>query len=42
MPAAEELHHLSNDPLNAEPPSLEELIKYEVTPTKLVYARNHG
>ena len=36
------LHIYLSEPFNAEPEDLTEFIKYYITPTNLVYGRNHG
>jgi DMSO/TMAO reductase YedYZ molybdopterin-dependent catalytic subunit len=36
------LHIHQDEPFNAEPADPAELIKYHITPTYLVYSRNHG
>ena len=36
------LHIHLSEPFNAEPEDLTEFIKYYITPTNLVYGRNHG
>lgn len=35
------LRVLGKSPYNAEPPSLAELASHPITPSRLVYARNH-
>src|SRR5271168_2882846 len=37
-----ELHVHQEKPFNAEPHDLAELINHNITPTELVYGRNHG
>ena len=36
------LHIHQKEPFNAEPEDLAEFIKHYITPTNLVYGRNHG